>query len=93
MRSIDFSKKSDASAQGKFFSKTNRWIAATGRPVWLLLPKRVQPQAVAPRAAHTWYRMQGCIARRGIEIVRRGPSWFRLNMEYHKALAPFFIPS
>ncbi len=26
-------------------------------------------------------------------VVGREPSWCRLNSEYHKALAPFFIPS
>ncbi len=28
-----------------------------------------------------------------IKIAGRDPSWCRLNSEYHKALAPFFIPS
>ncbi len=30
-------------------------------------------------------------APRGIKNVGREPSWCRLNLEYHKALAPFFI--
>ncbi len=47
----------------------------------------------APRVAHTWYRMHGCVVHRGIKTVGREPSWCRLNSEYQKALAPFFIPS
>ncbi len=40
--------------------------------------------AVAPR-------MQGCVVHRGIKTFGREPSWYRLSMEYLKALAPFFI--
>ncbi len=48
-----------------------------------------QQQKQAPRVAHTWYRMQGCVIHRGIKTVGRRPSWCRLNTEFHKALAPF----
>ncbi len=47
----------------------------------------------APRVTHTRYRMRECVVHRGIKIVGREPSWGRLNSEYHKALALFFIPS
>ncbi len=37
--------------------------------------------------------LQGCVVHRGIKTVGREPSWCMLNSEYHKALAPFFLPS
>ncbi len=37
----------------------------------------------APRVAHTWYRMQGCVIHWGIKTVGREPSWCRLNSEHH----------
>ncbi len=48
---------------------------------------------LALRVAHTLYRMQGCVVHRGIKTVGRESSWCRLNSEYHKAFALFFIPS
>ncbi len=48
---------------------------------------------LAAREARTWYGMQECVIHRGIKTVDREPSWCRLNSDYHKALAPFFIPS
>ncbi len=47
----------------------------------------------APIVGHTSYRMQECAIHRGIKTVGLEPSWCRLNSEYHKSLAPFFIPS
>ncbi len=37
----------------------------------------------APRASHTWYRIQESAVRRGISIVGREPSWCRPNLAYH----------
>ncbi len=45
---------------------------------------------------HGWHALDiecKCVfVHRGIKIVGREPSWCRPNSEYHKALAPFFIP-
>ncbi len=54
---------------------------------------RLVTKNAAPRAAHTWYRIQGCVIHRGIKAVGREPSWCRVTSEYHKALDPFFIPN
>ncbi len=36
---------------------------------------------------------KGALSIWGIKAVGREPSWCRPNLEYHKALAPFCIPS
>ncbi len=45
---------------------------------------------------HGWHTLdiecKGVFVHRGIKTVGREPSWCRLNSEYHKALASFFIP-
>ncbi len=45
---------------------------------------------------HGWHTLdiecKGVFVHRGIKTVGQEPSWCRPNSEYHKALAPFFIP-
>ncbi len=57
--------------------------------------KSASPRVDERGCAPTKYRHNGGIAleqQRGIKTVGREPSWCRPNSEYHKALAPFFIP-
>ncbi len=48
--------------------------------VVILTPKST---GLAPRVAHTRYRMQGCVVHRGIKNAGREPSWCMLNSECH----------
>ncbi len=67
--------------------------------IWILrlIGDEAQPNACDRNGEPLLHRADEAIptgvVRRSVKNVGREPSWCWLNSEYHKALAPFFIPS
>ncbi len=65
------------------------WVAVSVRRP--LLHKSRIPRQLSP---HGWHTLGiGCVLHQDTKTVGWEQSWCRLYLEYHKALAPFFISS
>ncbi len=86
--------KENTSGEGAPNAKANTAIITTATNT--TTPTTSAAAATATAVAHGRHTLdiecKGVFVHRGIKTVGRESSWCRPNSEYHKALAPFFIP-